>query len=32
MGVEADELRRSRLADRLQQAIGYHVTFGEDDA
>ena len=32
VGVEADELRRSRLADRLQQAIGYHVTFGEDEA
>lgn len=31
IGVEADELRRSRLADRLQRAIGYHVTFGEDE-
>lgn len=31
-GVEPDELRRSRLADRLQRAIGYHVTFGEDEA
>lgn len=32
VGVEPDELRRSRLADRLQRAIGYHVTFGEDEA
>ncbi len=32
IGVESDELRRSRLADRLQRAIGYHVTFGEDEA
>lgn len=31
LGVEPDELRRSRLADRLQRAIGYHVTFGEDE-
>lgn len=32
VGVEPDELRRSRLADRLQRAIGYHVTFGEDES
>jgi len=31
VGVEPDELRRSRLADRIQRAIGYHVTFGEDE-
>ena len=31
VGVEPDELRRSRLADRLQRAIGYHVTFGEGE-
>lgn len=30
IGLEADEVRRTRLAERLQQAIGYHVTFGED--
>jgi vacuolar-type H+-ATPase subunit F/Vma7 len=31
VGVEPDDLRRSRLAERLQRAIGYHVTFGEDE-
>lgn len=30
MGQEDDNVRRTRLAERLQHAIGYHVTFGED--
>ena len=30
MDTQGDELRRSRLARRLEQAIGYHVSFGED--
>ncbi len=30
--VEGDEARRVRLAERLQRAIGYHITFGEDQS
>lgn len=32
LGAEPDELRRTRLAERLQRAIGYHVSFGEDES
>ncbi len=28
--VEGEDVRRARLAERLQNAIGYHVTFSED--
>ncbi|MFO7547612.1 MAG: V-type ATP synthase subunit F [Acidimicrobiia bacterium] len=31
IGVEADSGRRARLAARLQRAVGYHVTFGEEE-
>ena len=30
--TEPDHMRRTRLADRLQRAIGYHITFGDDDS
>lgn len=30
IGSEPDDVRRTRLAQRLQRAIGYHVTFGEE--
>lgn len=30
-GAEEDDARRLRLAERLRNAIGYHVTFSEDD-
>ena len=30
LAVESDEVRRTRLAERLQMAIGYHVSFGEE--
>jgi len=30
-GAEDEGARRLRLAERLQNAIGYHVTFSEDD-
>jgi vacuolar-type H+-ATPase subunit F/Vma7 len=32
IGTEPAHLRRTRLADRLQQAIGYHITFGDDES
>ena len=32
IGTEPDHVRRTRLADRLQRAIGYHITFGEDES
>ncbi len=32
LGVEPADVRRGRLAQRLQQAIGYHVTFGEEES
>jgi vacuolar-type H+-ATPase subunit F/Vma7 len=28
--VEGDASRKARLADLLRQAVGYHITFGED--
>lgn len=30
IGTEGDAGRRMRLAERLQSAIGYHITFSED--
>ncbi len=32
IGTEPDHLRRTRLANRLQRAIGYHITFGDDES
>jgi vacuolar-type H+-ATPase subunit F/Vma7 len=32
IGAEPDHIRRTRLADRLQRAIGYHITFGDDES
>ena len=32
MGSEPEASRRSRLARRLERAIGYHISFGEDEA
>lgn len=32
IGTEPDHLRRTRLAARLQRAIGYHITFGDDES
>jgi len=29
--VEADASRRARLAALLRRAVGYHITFGEED-
>lgn len=31
LGAEASAERRARLAARLQRAIGFHVTFGEEE-
>jgi vacuolar-type H+-ATPase subunit F/Vma7 len=30
--TEPDHVRRTRLANRLQRAIGYHITFGDDES
>lgn len=30
--VEPEEARRTRLAQRLQRAIGFHVSFGEEES
>jgi vacuolar-type H+-ATPase subunit F/Vma7 len=32
LAVEGDASRRARLAELLRQAVGYHVTFGEDQS
>jgi vacuolar-type H+-ATPase subunit F/Vma7 len=32
IGAEPDHVRRTRLANRLQRAIGYHITFGDDES
>ena len=32
IGAEPDHVRRTRLATRLQRAIGYHITFGDDES
>lgn len=31
IGAEPDHVRRTRLANRLQRAIGYHITFGGEE-
>lgn len=32
IGAEPDHVRRTRLANRLQRAIGYHITFGQEES